>query len=303
MLMAETTVTTTHWHGVDPAFALEFSQRLIVAWNAHQADQLLELMTDDVVYDDASWPARMHGQAAVRGFLESTWRAVPDLSLELIEGPLVDPAAPQDRRLLARASAPRPAPGIRPACHPTARRISFEGATVEDFRDGKSAGCAWSMTLPTSCASLASCPGRGCLGERASSRCQTCRRSCAGAEHSPANPLLSLDGGSEALDGALEPLAGLARDRPQAVGCRPAAGPTSAPSQPRRSSLRSDGRPRCTAAARRGPARPEGREARAWGCRHHGSGKARSPPRALPAAWLARRSRSTRRTLPFAARP
>lgn len=119
------------------------------------------LMTDDVVYDDAGWPTRMRGHAAVRGFLESTWRAVPDLSLG-----------------------------------------------------------AWSMTLPTSCASLASCPGRGAWATARSSPWQTCRRSRAGAEHSPANPLLSLDGGSEALDGALEPLTGLARDRlkPWVVG-------------------------------------------------------------------------------------
>lgn len=136
MLMAETTVTTTHWHGVDPAFALEFSQRLIVAWNAHQADQLVELMTDDVVYDDASWPARMHDQVAVRGFLESTWCAVPDLSLELIEGPLVDPAAPKIADYW-RASGTQTGASNPPGLSPPARRISFEGATVEEFREGK----------------------------------------------------------------------------------------------------------------------------------------------------------------------
>jgi len=52
-------------------------------------------MTDDIVYDDASWPTQMHGYAAVRGLLESTWHAVSDLTLELIEGPMVDPAAPK----------------------------------------------------------------------------------------------------------------------------------------------------------------------------------------------------------------
>ena len=92
--MAETTVTTTQ-HGVDPAFASEFSRRLIAAWNSHQPNQVLELLTDDIVYDDASWPTQMHGHAAVRGLLESTWHAVSDLTLELIEGPMVDPAAPK----------------------------------------------------------------------------------------------------------------------------------------------------------------------------------------------------------------
>jgi steroid delta-isomerase-like uncharacterized protein len=136
MLMVETTVTTTHWHGVDPAFALEFNQRLIAAWNSHQPDQLLELMTDDVVYDDASWPTQMHGHAAVRGFLESTWRAVPDLSFELTGGPLVDPAALKTASCW-RASATHTGMWDPPGLSPTGRHVSFAGTSVEEFRDGK----------------------------------------------------------------------------------------------------------------------------------------------------------------------
>jgi steroid delta-isomerase-like uncharacterized protein len=166
MLMAETTVTTTHWHGVDPAFALEFSQRLITAWNGHQADQLLELVTDDVVYDDASWPSRMHGHAAVRGFLESTWRAVPDLTLELIEGPFVDPAAPKVADCW-RACGTQTGVWDPPGLSPTARRISFEGATVEEFRDGKI--CRIRVVYDTAdvLRQLGVLPKPGSLGERA----------------------------------------------------------------------------------------------------------------------------------------
>ena len=127
--MAETTVTTTHWHGVDPAFGLEFSRRVITARNPHQAGQLLELVTDDVVYD-ASWPIRMHGRAAVRGFLESTWRAVRELTLELIEGPLVDPTA-REVADCWRACGTQTGVWDPPGLSPTTRRISFEGATVE----------------------------------------------------------------------------------------------------------------------------------------------------------------------------
>ena len=71
------TDTTATARGLDPAFAQDFAQKLIAAWNSHQPDQLLALMTDDVVYDDSSWPKQMHGHADVREFLESIWRAAP----------------------------------------------------------------------------------------------------------------------------------------------------------------------------------------------------------------------------------
>ena len=51
------------------------------------------LMTDDVAYDDAEWPTRMRGNAAVRGFVEST-RTVPDLSLGRVVYDTADNHAP-----------------------------------------------------------------------------------------------------------------------------------------------------------------------------------------------------------------
>lgn len=164
--MAEMTVTTTHWHGVDPAFALEFSQRLIATWNSRQPDQVLELMTHDVVYDDAGWPTQMHGHAAVRGFLESTWRAVPDLTLELIEGPLVDPAAPKAADSW-RATGSQTGTWDPPGLSPTGRRISFEGASVEEFRDGKICRIRVVYDVAAIMRQLGVLPKAGSIGERA----------------------------------------------------------------------------------------------------------------------------------------
>jgi hypothetical protein len=30
--------------------------RWIAAWNSYQPERVLELMTDDIVYDDSGWP-------------------------------------------------------------------------------------------------------------------------------------------------------------------------------------------------------------------------------------------------------
>ena len=69
----------------------DFIQRWEAAWNSHDPERLLELMTEDVVYDDSAWPRTMRGHADVREFLEFTWRAFPDLRFEMSDGPYIDP--------------------------------------------------------------------------------------------------------------------------------------------------------------------------------------------------------------------
>ena len=64
--MAETTTAadtvTTEW-------VEEFVDRWISAWNSQQPERVLELMTDDIVYDDSGWPQTMRCHAQVRELL------------------------------------------------------------------------------------------------------------------------------------------------------------------------------------------------------------------------------------------
>ncbi|MFE2124537.1 nuclear transport factor 2 family protein, partial [Rhodococcus aetherivorans] len=60
----------------------EFGTRWLNAWNSHDPEPLLELMIDDVVYDDSAWPRTMRGRRDVREFLDAIWRAFPDLTFE-----------------------------------------------------------------------------------------------------------------------------------------------------------------------------------------------------------------------------
>jgi hypothetical protein len=86
MLMGETTVTTTHWHGVDPAFALEFSQRLIAACTPTSPISCSSRWPTTSSTTTPAGQPRCTGTPRPRGFA--------DLRLELVEGALVDPAAP-----------------------------------------------------------------------------------------------------------------------------------------------------------------------------------------------------------------
>ncbi|GBF17822.1 snoaL-like domain protein [Rhodococcus sp. Br-6] len=62
---------------IEPAWCEEFVQRWITAWNAHDADQVLGLLTDDIVWDDPAWPRTMYGKAEARELLAHNWRAFP----------------------------------------------------------------------------------------------------------------------------------------------------------------------------------------------------------------------------------
>ena len=78
----------------DVGFLDAFGERFGAAWNSHEPDRLLELMTDDVVYDDSAWPRTMRDHSQVREFLEFLWRALPDLEFEDLEGPFLAREAP-----------------------------------------------------------------------------------------------------------------------------------------------------------------------------------------------------------------
>ena len=72
----------------------DFMQRWRDAWNSHEIDGVLALMTEDVEARDDSWLKVMRGHAEVREFLEATWRAMPDMAFEMLSGPYVIPGEP-----------------------------------------------------------------------------------------------------------------------------------------------------------------------------------------------------------------
>jgi len=121
---------------VELAFAQQFSERYIVAWNSHQPEQVLSLMTDDVGYEDAAWPDEIQGHDAVRAFLDATWSAIPDMNVTLERSVLLDPLAPNAASYW-HATATHTGRWDPPGLAATGRRISFHGATFLEFRDGK----------------------------------------------------------------------------------------------------------------------------------------------------------------------
>ena len=135
-MSAPTNFGSTTAGRVEPSLAQQLDDKFVAAWNSHEVEQLLSLMTDDVVYDDASWPTQMHGHGDVRAFLESTWRAVPDLAFTHEGIVLLDPSGTKTARYwhgTATQTGFWDPPGLKPG----GRRFSFHGATFLESRDDK----------------------------------------------------------------------------------------------------------------------------------------------------------------------
>jgi steroid delta-isomerase-like uncharacterized protein len=126
----------THRQELDPAWVEDFARHWEAAWNSHEHGRLLELMTDDIVYDDSAWPTTMRGHGAVRAFLDYAWSAFPDLRFEMTDGPYIafrQPNAAFYWKGRGTHSGPLDPPGFAP----TGKRIEFEGADFHEYREGR----------------------------------------------------------------------------------------------------------------------------------------------------------------------
>jgi len=121
---------------VDRQWLEDFLERWDAAWDSHEPDRVLELMTDDVVYDDSSWSKTMRGHADVREFLEYVWRGMPDVRFRTIEGPFLHPSEPKASFYWV-GTGTHTGPTDPPGLSPTGKSVEFNGADFHEYRDGK----------------------------------------------------------------------------------------------------------------------------------------------------------------------
>jgi steroid delta-isomerase-like uncharacterized protein len=152
--------------------AHDFDAQYVAAWNSHDPDRLLALMTDDIVYDDDLWPDTMRGHADVREFLEVIWRAVPDLQFELLQGPYYVEGGKQTAMGRWRGWGTMTGPLDPPGFGPTGRRFEFFGADFHEYRDMKISRLHIIFDRMKIAQQLGLLPAAGSRGERAAARLQ-----------------------------------------------------------------------------------------------------------------------------------
>jgi steroid delta-isomerase-like uncharacterized protein len=143
-----------------------FTQRWLEAWNSHEVDRLLALMTEDIEYRDDSWHKTMRGHADVREFLEATWRATPDMTFELLTGPYVIPGEPRAAfhwRGWGTHSGLLEPPGFAP----TGRRWELDGVDFHEYRDGRVCKLRIAFDMMSASRQLGLVPAAGGRAERA----------------------------------------------------------------------------------------------------------------------------------------
>jgi steroid delta-isomerase-like uncharacterized protein len=144
----------------------EFVPRWLDAWNSHQADRVLDFLTEDVEVRDDSWPQAMHGHADVREFLEALWRAIPDMRFELLDGPFVTPAKAA-ASFRWRGSGTFTGVMDPPGFAPTGRRWEVDGADFQEYRDGRISKLRVVFDMMSVARQLGVMPASGSRGERA----------------------------------------------------------------------------------------------------------------------------------------
>jgi steroid delta-isomerase-like uncharacterized protein len=161
--MAETTPAA---ETVTGEWVEELVERWLAAVNSRQPERLLELMTDDVVYDDSGWPHTMRGHAQVREFVDFLWRAFPDLTFEAVGRPLVASDGPR-AAFWWRGHGTNSGPIDPPAIPATGKLVEFEGADFHEYRDGRIARLRIVFDMADVSRQLGLLPGPGSRGERA----------------------------------------------------------------------------------------------------------------------------------------
>jgi steroid delta-isomerase-like uncharacterized protein len=136
------------------------------AWNSHEPDRVLSLLTVDVEARDDSWPTPMHGHDQVREFVTALWRAVPDMAFELLDGPYVIPGEPRASfhwRGTGTFTGRMDPPGFAP----TGRHWEIDGADFHEYRDGRICRLRVVFDLMSVSRQLGVMPTSGSRAERA----------------------------------------------------------------------------------------------------------------------------------------
>jgi steroid delta-isomerase-like uncharacterized protein len=152
---------------VDEVLVDSLIQRLVAAFNAHDADGFVAVMTEDVVFEHSVAPAPMHGRAEVSAFYTNTvWKAFPDLTLELMDGPFFHPHAPRisfNWFAVGTHNGPLDPPGLAP----TGKRVEFDAREIAEIRDGLVSRFRLVVDMAAVMRQLGMLPAPGTRGEQA----------------------------------------------------------------------------------------------------------------------------------------
>ncbi|MBK6488472.1 MAG: nuclear transport factor 2 family protein [Gemmatimonadetes bacterium] len=151
---------------LDMAVATQFVARLHAAVNAHDAEGIAALCSEDVEWNDPAAARPLRGRAEVAEFHRlGMFRALPDVRIEVTDGPylLMDGSGIAVRATIAGTmSGPLHPPGFAA----TGTRVEFQTAEFSLIRDGLLVRHTVILNMLELARQIGAFPDSGSLGER-----------------------------------------------------------------------------------------------------------------------------------------
>jgi predicted ester cyclase len=157
---------------IDAELARRFLERLYDAVNAHDAEAVAAQCSADVEWDDPAALAPLRGREAVYRFHhEVMFRALPDVSIELVDGPYL---ALDGMGIAARSTirGTMTGPLIPPGFAPTGHVVEFQTAEFSRFEGGLLARHTVVLDMLGLARQIGAVPEAGSLADRIGIRFQ-----------------------------------------------------------------------------------------------------------------------------------
>ncbi len=163
-------MTTSDVLSSDPVSAESaryFADNFLAAWNSHDPERLVALSDPAVRWEDPYIPGgQLDGHDALREWLTSTWRALPDLTFEW-DGPLHLAADGHSVMAAWSGVATMTGPLDPPGFAPTGQRVQMSGVDTHWVRNGRLVRVRTVTDVMAVARQIGAAPEPGTMAERA----------------------------------------------------------------------------------------------------------------------------------------
>ncbi len=116
---------------------IRLDEEFLAAWDTHDVDRALAILSDDVVWQDVGNPTPMRGKAAVRPYLQSWFTAFPDLKSEVKNRVVTEDQVASEVAFTGTNTGPLQMAAGAPAMPATGKQVNGKGTYFLRIRNGK----------------------------------------------------------------------------------------------------------------------------------------------------------------------
>ena len=116
---------------------IKLDEEFIAAWDTHDVDRALAILSEDVVWQDVASPEPMRGKAGVRPFLQSWFTAFPDLKSEVKNRVVSEDQVATEVEFIGTNTGPLQMAASAPAIPATGKKVTGKGTYFLRIQNGK----------------------------------------------------------------------------------------------------------------------------------------------------------------------